>query len=101
MAEYIEREAAEKAIAVLMPRMSTPDGTGCGDEYILSAQEAFVDAIAAVNNIPAAEVAPVVHAKWVICSDGYYPYCSNCSEEPKGGLSSFCPYCGAKMDLEE
>ena len=40
MAEYIEREAAEKAIAVLMRRMSTPDGTGCGDEYILSAQEA-------------------------------------------------------------
>ena len=37
----------------------------------------------------------------VICSGGYYPYCSNCNEEPKGGLSSFCPYCGAKMDLEE
>lgn len=67
MAEYVEREAAEKAIAVLMPRMSTPDGTGCGDEYILSAQEAFVDAIAAVNNIPAAEVAPV--SRWISVAD--------------------------------
>lgn len=50
---------------------------------------------------PAADVAPVVHGKWVICSDGYYPYCSNCRNEPKGGLSNYCPNCGAKMQNEE
>lgn len=51
--------------------------------------------------LQSADVAPVVHAKWIICSDGYYPYCSNCRKEPKGGMSNYCPYCGAKMDLED
>lgn len=41
------------------------------------------------------------HAKWVISTDGYYPYCSNCKNEPENGImSNFCPYCGAKMDLK-
>lgn len=35
---------------------------------------------------------------WIICSDGYYPYCSECREEPKGGnMTDFCPNCGADM----
>lgn len=38
------------------------------------------------------------HGKWLICSDGYYPYCSECKEEPKGGnMTSYCPNCGAIM----
>ena len=42
------------------------------------------------------------HGKWIICSDGYYPYCSECKEEPKGGnMTKFCPNCGAKMDKED
>lgn len=37
-------------------------------------------------------------AKWLICSDGYYPYCSKCNNEPKNGvMSDFCPNCGAFM----
>ena len=37
--------------------------------------------------------------KWLICSDGYYPYCSECKKEPKGGnMTSYCPNCGAKME---
>lgn len=63
--------------------------------------QAVKEIYAMVEAEPVVYVAPVVHAKWVICSDGYYPYCSNCSEEPKGGLSSFCPHCGAKMDLKD
>lgn len=44
---------------------------------------------------------PLKHAKWVICSDGYYPYCSNCNNEPPSKeLTEFCPRCGAKMDKE-
>ena len=36
--------------------------------------------------------------EWVICSDGYYPYCSECKHEPKNGvMTDFCPKCGAKM----
>ena len=46
-----------------------------------------------------ADVQPVVHARWIICSDGYYPYCSECKHEPQGReMTKFCPNCGAKMD---
>lgn len=45
----------------------------------------------------------ITHAKWNVCSDGYYPYCSNCSFEPARGesLPEYCPDCGAVMDLED
>lgn len=37
--------------------------------------------------------------RWLINSDGYYPYCSECKEEPKSGIMThYCPNCGAKMD---
>ena len=37
-------------------------------------------------------------AYWLINPDGYYPYCSNCKNEPKSGtMTKFCPECGAKM----
>ena len=52
--------------------------------------------------IPAADVEPVSHGKWLINSDGYYPYCSECKEEPKSGIMThYCPNCGAKMDKED
>lgn len=45
------------------------------------------------------EFEPVVHAKWEINCDGYYPYCSNCKTEPKNGvMTKRCPECGAHMD---
>lgn len=32
----------------------------------------------------------------------FYPYCSNCKEEPPGGkLSPYCPNCGAEMTTRE
>lgn len=35
---------------------------------------------------------------WIISSDGYYPYCSECKSEPKSGeMTDFCPSCGADM----
>ena len=35
---------------------------------------------------------------WIINPDGYYPYCSECQEEPKSGkLTNFCPSCGSDM----
>lgn len=39
--------------------------------------------------------------EWLINSDGYYPYCSECRYEPiKGKMTNFCPECGAKMECE-
>ena len=52
-----------------------------------------------IKVIPAADVAPVIHSKWEICCDGYYPYCLNCKAEPPGReMTKYCPNCGAKMD---
>ena len=35
---------------------------------------------------------------WLINSDGYYPYFSECKSEPKSGdMTDFCPSCGADM----
>ena len=81
MAEYIEREAALNVI----------------NENKSSTELAWIS----VSKIPAADVAPVVHSKWEICCDGYYPYCKRCRNEPQGRvMTQFCPNCGAKMDEE-
>ena len=46
-----------------------------------------------------AEFQPVIHAKWEISSDGYYPYCKKCNARPENGkMTKYCPNCGAKMD---
>lgn len=38
---------------------------------------------------------------WIISSDGYYLYCSECNEEPQGReMTKWCPNCGAKMDRD-
>lgn len=71
-----------------------------------------------MKNLPAADVAPVVHAKWENC-DWVEPYyhgcgtiripnagmkCTNCVHVFKKDLlwkDNYCPNCGAKMDLKE
>ena len=35
--------------------------------------------------------------RWIINSDGYYPYCSECKYEPKE-MTHYCPDCGAEMN---
>lgn len=38
---------------------------------------------------------------WLINSDGYYPYCSICKNEPQNRvMTKYCPNCGAKMKSE-
>lgn len=45
------------------------------------------------------ESEPVKHGRWEINCDGYYPYCSNCKNEPQGReMTLYCPNCGARMD---
>lgn len=41
----------------------------------------------------------IQHAQWLISSDGYYPYCSLCKQEPQGRImTNYCPNCGTRMD---
>ena len=67
-----------------------------------------------IDELPDADVAPVVHGRWYGESDGYadgYPvtdvwYCSECDHCIDDGtddpdlLPNYCPNCGAKMDGE-
>lgn len=57
-----------------------------------------------VATAPTADVAPVVHAEWVVCGDGdNVPWmCSHCGKTTahkyKVIYGKYCPHCGAKMD---
>lgn len=86
MAEYIEREALE-AKAVYM------HGFGA-NKYV---------PLKAIVNAPAADVAPVVHGRWVDNT-----FCSNCNgfvEDDEGHIimsfSDYCPNCGARMGRKD
>lgn len=64
-------------------------------------------ALEVVSDFHAADVAPVVHGEWMRYSRTLWHYCSVCLEDALMSkstgtevLSSFCPHCGAKMDLE-
>ena len=81
MDEYIDREAA------LMKLMQD----GCSAKNLQS-----------ISDMPAADVAPVHHAKWeiVVGSNGKeYMVCTGCrKQQDLTGVFSYCPNCGAKMD---
>lgn len=54
--------------------------------------------IAEISGLPTIEAETVKHGRWEINCDGYYPYCSNCKNEPQGReMTLYCPNCGAKL----
>ena len=98
MSDYIEREAAQSAVWE---------------------EDNQTDMILAIGSLPAADVAPVRHGRWVDENKNPIPwdecnskcpshsaYCSECGEwltasdeYPVTGL--YCPNCGARMDKED
>lgn len=72
-----------------------------GECYFDSVGEAVTEFEEIIDDIPAADVAPVVHGRWVygcqcsVCGDRHGPY--NTRHKP---YYNFCPNCGAKMDEE-
>ncbi len=89
MAEYIKREAVLRAVQGQRSPCRSP------------AQNRMLDCLkAAVIRISAADVAPVVHGRWVFGGDGCV-ICSECNEEESNNNHrNYCPNCGAKMDGE-
>ena len=67
------------------------------------------DMISDLENYPAADVAPVVHGWWKteilvgslcsVCGKHPYPYQADSASDDYW-KPSYCPNCGAKMDLE-
>lgn len=89
MAEYIDREALLKH---LQECRETSVGS-CPTFAVIAAVQAYV------GGMPAADVAPVVHGKWIEHDDflGRTVECSECHSETMGD-TPYCPACGAKMD---
>ena len=89
--EYIEREAALKAMS-----QAIQDRTWSMDDFdVMIKMEDYV------ADLPAADVAPVVHGEWVY--DHWCEFkCSECGQLsnsiPFKAKERYCPNCGARMD---
>lgn len=83
---YIEREAVKEAILSWAVCINHPE--------LLSKE----DALHCIDYLPAADVAEVMHAKW-IKHEGY-DECEVCHSKTIYG-SNYCPNCGARMDKED
>ena len=92
MSDYISRAAVEE---VLEKAQIISDGENCG----YCTQDVNITAI------PAADVAPVIHADWMmrVADDGVEikAVCTNCKMPNKQYTPPYCPHCGAKMDAGE
>ena len=99
MAEYIEREEFLKK-AIKERRFVFQMEDLLNNEVIF--KTVYKDLSEFINSIPAADVAPVRHAKWeaVVGSDGKeYMVCTGCrKQQDLTGVFSYCPNCGCRMD---
>ena len=98
MAEYINREKTKRELSEWCISLNSP--------HLLSRD----DTMFLLDNIPAADVAPVVHGRWQGTADGYADgelvydmwECSVCGFDADGAEEKpcwdFCPNCGARMD---
>ena len=104
MAEYIDREAALFAVAGVKSHIKGNDDWNTGYRDALQAIGEMLQAF------PSADVAEVVHGKWVFDFelDGYNFYtCSVCGRQEnllaKESTAEYFPYChcGAKMGRKD
>ena len=95
MKEYIEREAALKAMS-----QAIQDRTWSMDDFdVMMKMEDYV------QELPAADVEPVAHGEWIkiqTIGTTVQWQCSECKHEKMythiGEQPNYCPNCGAKMD---
>lgn len=94
MDEYITKEAAIEAFEWGDADVIEDYGDGCDFGFSRGAIKS------AIKSIPAADVAPVVHGRWIPFHSkisGDIQYCSAC-EIGFAAKADYCPHCGAKMD---
>ena len=90
MTEYIERESAIAAIMSEPPDAHYPHW--------------YADKI---KPIPAADVAPVRHGRWISNEGDVLFHCSECETQISTSWDyddlqwCYCPNCGAKMDIPD
>lgn len=107
MDEYIDKEAFKKSVEeryCLPCKVAGKDYNGC------KCRACWVDdMLDEVIDAPAADVAPVVHGRWIKDNDSfqindyccYFDHtCSECGKiiNDRYEFPNYCPNCGAKMD---
>lgn len=112
MSDYISREAAI-AVAEDAQKKLCPLGLwGRRFAFDKEQYDLWQELIEKLEAIPAADVEPVRHGRWVRPHWRNSSYCCDCSEcggeamhreyqWNKKGIYPICPNCGVKMDLEE
>lgn len=105
MAEYIKLEDATAIIEEKQKELCPVGRYGRGYVYNSDREkyDAWDEIIDALENIPAADVAPVAHGHWIEKKSavGRYFECSNCGAHENKHTAikgRFCWGCGAKMD---
>lgn len=94
MSEYIERERTVELLRSL------------GNREYRKEKGTIQDAIKMISYpeyTPAADVAPVVHGRWMPFHSeaaGNIQYCSSCGIG-FDAKTAYCPHCGAKMDIKD
>ena len=94
MAEYIKREAAVKVV----------EKYGLTNGFVLGRHTGLAVCIASeIADIPAADVAPVVHGRWGtgrfnLETGNYEEQCTRCRNFSKEYDKPYCPHCAARMD---
>ena len=97
MDEYISRKAAIAYIREQSEECQKAFEELGGESGIYA--DAYNDLAEDFYSIPAADVAPVVHGRWIASHDEFCA-CSKCKYPFYVGWNqaNYCPNCGAKMD---
>lgn len=90
MAKYIPKETALKVVK----KYETTNGLALGRHTGLA-----ICIASEIAEIPAVDVAPVVHAQWIEDESGII-ICPECKRGYNliAKFTNYCPACGAKMD---
>ena len=96
MAEYIEKY---KVVDLLIRVENDCQKYRPFSGYEEDIYRAFTKAEIVIGKLPAADVAPVVHGRWIAQDETLTRFmCSNCESKNYDGYEKYCPNCGAKMD---
>ena len=96
MAEYIERGALMQ-----FPIRRNHYDRKNGNKHFINGIESVLEY---AENLPAADVAPVVHGRWIYKGDSDMWVCSRCGRSVNAdpeGIDLYCYHYGAKMDEKE
>lgn len=96
MDEYVKRDDALRALEQINP---VDYGAMWNYEAHHYVGECLRDCKEALYELPAADVAPVVHAQWIEDESGII-ICPKCKRGYNliAKFTNYCPACGAKMD---